>query len=162
MGKKVGLANQEYRKYLVHLVSVVTQAIQVLKVRGVPLPSGHQALLVHLERVVRKESPETLLWPPRAHRKEGSHRNAGASEATQVIRGLQGQLACPDSRVSKARKAEREVLGFPVSLVHLAIPVKEALPDHQGNQDSPGLLAVQVPQVGKDSEEIWDLLDQLG
>lgn len=49
-----------------------------------------------------------------------------------------------------------------MTLVHLAIPVEEALPDHQGNQDSPGLLAVQVPQVGKDSEEIWDLLDQLG
>lgn len=54
------------------------------------------------------------------------------------------------------------MLGFQVSPVHLAIPVKEALPDHQGNQDSPGLQAVQVPPVGKDSEEIWGLLDQLG
>lgn len=61
-----------------------------------------------------------------------------------LYHSFQGQLACPDSRVSKAQKAEREVLGFQVPLVHLAIPVKEALPDHQGNQDSPGLLAVQV------------------
>lgn len=71
MGRKVGLADPEYRKYLVHLVSVVTQAIQVLRVRGVPLPLGPQALLVHLERVDRKESPETLRMAPQGLRERG-------------------------------------------------------------------------------------------
>lgn len=79
----------------------------------------------------------------------------------QDVQELQGQLACPDSRVSKVPKAEREVLGFQVSQVHLAIPVKEALQGSQGNRASLGLQAVQVPQVGKDSEGMWGLLDQL-
>lgn len=71
MGKKVGLENREYRKYLVHLVSVVTQAIQVLKVKRALLPSGPQVLLVHLEPVVRKESPETLRMATQGPRERG-------------------------------------------------------------------------------------------
>lgn len=53
------------------------------------------------------------------------------------------------------------MLGFQVSQVHLATPVKEVLPDFQGNQDSLGLQAVQVPRVQKDSQETRGLLDQL-
>lgn len=66
---------------------------------------------------------------------------------------FQGQLACPDSRVSKVPKAEREVPGFQVSQVHLAIPVKEALQGSQGNRASLGLQAVQV-SVSR-CQELW-------
>lgn len=71
MGKKVDLANQEYQKYLVHLVFVVTREIQVLKVKRVPLLSGPPAFLVHLEQGVRKESLETLLMATQDPRERG-------------------------------------------------------------------------------------------
>lgn len=80
---------------------------------------------------------------------------------TQDVRGLQGQRACPDSPASEVPKAEREVPGFQVSQVRLAIPVEEALPGYQGSRVCLGLQAVQVPQVGKDSQETWGPLDQL-
>lgn len=65
-------------------------------------------------------------------------------ECHRCIVSFQGQLACPESRVSKALKAEREVPGFQVSQVHRAIPVKEVPPGHRGHQVSLGLQAVQV------------------
>lgn len=80
---------------------------------------------------------------------------------TQDIQGLQGHLACPDHQVSKVPKAEREVLGFQASPVHLAIPVKEVLPGYQDNRDSLGLRAAQVSQVRKDRKEMRGLLDRL-
>lgn len=80
---------------------------------------------------------------------------------TQDIQGLKGQLACLDYQVSKAPKAERDVQGFQASQVHLAIPVKEVLPGYQDNRDSLGLREVQVPQVRRDREGIWGLLDRL-
>lgn len=79
----------------------------------------------------------------------------------QDIRGLQDQLAFPDSQVSKVPKAEREALDFQVSQAHLAIPVKGVPLGYQGNRDSPGLQAVQVPPVGKDSQGKWGLLAQV-
>lgn len=77
------------------------------------------------------------------------------------IQGLKGQLAFLDSQVSKVPKAERDMLGFQVSQVHLAIPVKEVLQEYQGNRDSLGIQVAQVLQVGKDSQEMWGLLGQL-
>lgn len=71
MDKKVGVANQEYQKYLVHLVFVVTWEIQVLKVKRGPLLSGPQALLVHLEEMVRKEYLGTLLMATQDPRERG-------------------------------------------------------------------------------------------
>lgn len=81
---------------------------------------------------------------------------------TQDAQGLKGQLAFLDSQVSKVPKAEREMLGFQVSRVHLATLVKEELQGSQDHQDSLGLQAVQVPQDGKGSEETWGLQGQLG
>lgn len=79
----------------------------------------------------------------------------------QDIQVLKGQLAFLDSQVSKVPKAERDMLGFQVSQVHLAIPVKEVLQEYQGNRDSLGIQVAQVLQVGKDSREMWGLLGQL-
>lgn len=61
MGRKVGVANQGYQTYLAHLVFVVTWEIQVLEVKRGPLLSDPQASPVYLEKMVRKESLETLL-----------------------------------------------------------------------------------------------------
>lgn len=83
------------------------------------------------------------------------------SEVILDAQGLQGQLACPDSRVSKVPEAEREVPGFQASQAYPLTPVKGALQGGQGNRGSPGLQAAQVPQVGKDNEGTWDLLDLL-
>lgn len=60
MGRKASGANQECLEFQVHLVSVVTWAIQASKVkRGPPLldPQAHLGLL---EWMARKESLETL------------------------------------------------------------------------------------------------------
>lgn len=83
------------------------------------------------------------------------------TEVIQDVQGLQGQPASLDPQVSKVPEAEREVLGFKVSRVHLAIPAKEALQGYQGNRGSLGPRGVQVPQVGKDSEGMWGLRVQL-
>lgn len=53
------------------------------------------------------------------------------------------------------------MLGFQVSRGHPAIPAKEAPPAYRGVRGSPGLQAAQVTLVGKDSEEMRGLLDQL-
>lgn len=71
MGKKVGLANRDYQRYLVHLVSVVSWEIQVWKETRAPLLPGPQALLVYLDRMVRKESLETLLMASQDPRERG-------------------------------------------------------------------------------------------
>lgn len=71
---------------------------------------------------------------------------------------FQGQLACPDFRVSKVPKAEREMLGFQGSQAHLVTPVKEVLQGYQGNRGSLGLQAVQV-SIGRYQElrQVWDV-----
>lgn len=61
MGRKVGVANQGYQTYLARLVFVVTWEIQVLEVKRGPLLSDPQDPPVYLEKMVRKESLETLL-----------------------------------------------------------------------------------------------------
>lgn len=164
MGQRVSVANQEYQKYLVHLVFVVTKEIQVLEVQRGPPFLGPQALPVLVEQMGRKESWETLptaTQVPREREVLQGCRGQKDTEVIQDLQALQGRLVCPDSQVSKAPEAEREVLGFQGSQVHLAIPVKEAPQEHQGNPDSLGLRAVQVPQVGKDSEGMWGLLVRL-
>lgn len=131
--------------------------------RGPPF-LGPQDLPVLAEQMVRKESWETLPMATQGPREREDFQGCRGQKDTEVIQdvqALQGQLACPDSQVSKVPEAEREVLGFQGSQVHLAIPVKEAPQEYQGDPDSLGLQAFQVPQAGKDSEGMWGLLDQL-
>lgn len=79
----------------------------------------------------------------------GSHR---------CIVSFQGQPASLDPQVSKVPEAEREVLGFKVSRVHLAIPAKEALQGYQGNRGSLGPRGVQVSASTHQAlGRVWDL-----
>ena len=71
---------------------------------------------------------------------------------------FQGQPASLDPQVSKVPEAEREVLGFKVSRVHLAIPAKEALQGYQGNRGSLGPRGVQVSASTHQAlGRVWDL-----
>lgn len=164
MGKKVGVASQDYQKYRVHLVFVVTWAIRVLEVKRGPPFLGPQASLVLVEQVVRKESWEKLPMANQVLQEREVFQECQGPKVTEVIQDIQalkGQLAGRDSQVLKAPEAEREVLGFQESQVYLLVPAKEVPQGYQGSRDSEGLQAIQVPQVGKDSEGTWGLLVQL-
>jgi len=104
-------------------------AIQVLEVKRGPPFSGPQAHLVLVEQMVRRESWETLPMAdqvPQAREVFQECQGQKDTEVTRDVQAFQGQLAGRDSQVSKAPEAEREVLGFQESQVHLVSPAKEA------------------------------------